>query len=125
MFSYYYFESAQYNKMDKNMQNQFDSVSIRKKANVHFEGHSVSHMIEFEDGTKKTLGVILPTTTSLTFKTHVPERIEIISGKCTVQIGDEPEAKIYSSGESFNVPENSKFKIMTDEVIDYICHLDE
>ncbi|GAM30409.1 hypothetical protein P23_0912 [Acinetobacter calcoaceticus] len=54
----------------------------------------------------------------------MPERIEIISGKCTVQIGDEPEATIYSSGESFNVPENSKFKIMTNEVIDYVCHLE-
>ena len=75
------------------MPNQFVSVSITKKANVHFEGHSVSHMIEFEDGTKKTLGVILPTLTSLTFKTHVPERIEIISGKCTVQIGDNQKLK--------------------------------
>jgi len=106
------------------MPDQFNSVSIRKKANVHYEGHSISHVIELADGTKKTLGVILPTNKALTFKTHVPEHIEIISGKCTVQIGDEPEAKVYSSGESFHVPENSNFKIMTDEVIDYICHLE-
>ncbi|CAI3111794.1 Pyrimidine/purine nucleoside phosphorylase [Acinetobacter calcoaceticus] len=106
------------------MSNQFDFVSIKKKANVHYEGRSISHVIELEDGTKKTLGVILPSDKALIFKTHVPERIEIISGKCTVQIGDELEAKIYSSGESFNVPENSKFKITTDEVIDYVCHLE-
>ncbi|ENX44722.1 pyrimidine/purine nucleoside phosphorylase [Acinetobacter oleivorans] len=106
------------------MPNQFDSVSIIKKANVYYEGHSISHLIELADGTKKTLGVILPSDKALIFKTHVPERIEIISGKCTVQIGDEPEATIYSSGESFNVPENSKFKIMTNEVIDYVCHLE-
>ncbi|NUG51141.1 pyrimidine/purine nucleoside phosphorylase [Acinetobacter lactucae] len=105
------------------MPNQFDSVSIRKKANVYFEGHSISHLIELEDGTKKTLGVILPTNKYLIFKTHVPERIEIISGKCSVQIGDEPEVRIFSSGETFYVPENSYFKIMTDEVIDYVCHL--
>ena len=30
---------------------------------------------------------------------------------------------MYSSGESFNLPENSHFRIMADEVIDYICHL--
>lgn len=105
------------------MSNQFDSVSITKKANVHYEGHSISHVIKLDDGTKKTLGVILPTDKYLTFKTHVPERIEIISGKCHVQIGDEPDTKIYSDGESFCVPENSYFRIMTDEVIDYICHL--
>ncbi len=73
---------------------------------------------------KKLLGVILPTEKALTFKTHVSERIEIISGKCSVQIADDPETKIYSSGESFKVPENSKFKIITDEVIDYVCHLE-
>lgn len=106
------------------MPNQFDAVSITKKANVHYEGHSISHVIELEDGTKKTLGVILPTEKALTFKTHVSERFEIISGKCSVQIGDDPETKIYSSGESFKVPENSKFKIITDEVIDYVCHLE-
>ncbi len=111
-------------KETKKMPNQFDAVSISKKANVHYEGHSISHVIELEDGTKKTLGVILPTKKALTFKTHVSERIEIISGKCSVQIDDDPDTKIYSSGESFNVPENSKFKIITDEVIDYVCHLE-
>lgn len=105
------------------MSNQFVSVSITKKANVHYDGHSISHLILLEDGTKKTLGVILPTDKVLTFKAHVPELIEIISGKCSVQIGDEPEAKIYSSGESFYVPEKSQFRIITDEIIDYICHL--
>ncbi|CAI3099556.1 Pyrimidine/purine nucleoside phosphorylase [Acinetobacter oleivorans] len=105
------------------MPNQFDFVSITKKANVHYEGRSISHLIELKDGTKKTLGVILPTDKPLTFKTHVAERIEIISGKCNVQIGDELEVRIYSNGDSFYVPENSKFKINTDEVIDYICHL--
>ncbi len=42
--------------------------------------------MQFEDGTKKTLGVILPTEQPLTFETHVPERMEIISGECRVKI---------------------------------------
>ncbi len=121
---YYYLVLFGTIKETRKMPNQFDAVSITKKANVHYEGHSISHVIELEDGTKKTLGVILPTEKALTFKTHVSERIEIISGKCSVQIGDDPDTKVYSSGESFNVPENSKFKIITDEVIDYVCHLE-
>jgi uncharacterized protein YaiE (UPF0345 family) len=46
----------------------------------------ISHTVQFEDGTKKTLGVILPTEQALTFETHVPERMEIISGECRVKI---------------------------------------
>lgn len=30
---------------------------------------------------------------------------------------------MYSSGKSFNVPSNSQFRLIADELIDYICHL--
>jgi len=39
---------------------QFNFVSIKKKANIHFNGSSISHVLILKDGTKKTLGVILP-----------------------------------------------------------------
>ncbi len=50
------------------MSAQFDHVSVVKKSNVYFGGLCISHIVQFEDGTKKTLGVILPTETALTFK---------------------------------------------------------
>jgi uncharacterized protein YaiE (UPF0345 family) len=103
---------------------QFDFVSIKKKANVHFKGASISHALALKDGTKKTLGVILPSEESLTFKTHLAERIEIISGQCSVLIGDDPEMQIYTSGESFQIPANSQFKIQTSEIVDYVCHFE-
>ena len=53
---------------------QFDSVSVVKKANVYFDGKCVSHTVQFADGSKKTVGVILPS--SLTFNTGVPEVME-------------------------------------------------
>lgn len=77
---------------------QFDVVSITKKATVHFKGASISHMLKFKDGSKKTLGVILPSAHPLIFKTHLAERIEITSGQCKVQIGNMSELKVYSSG---------------------------
>ena len=46
---------------------QFDNVSVVKKANVYFDGKCVSHTVQFADGTKKTVGVILPS--SLLFNT--------------------------------------------------------
>ena len=106
------------------MTEQFDFISIKKKANVHFDGASISHAIELKDGTKKTLGVILPTENALTFKTLIAERIEILSGECSVQIGNKPDIKIYKSGESFQIPAHSQFKIKTSEVVDYICHFE-
>ncbi|MCH7391177.1 pyrimidine/purine nucleoside phosphorylase [Acinetobacter dispersus] len=106
------------------MPEQFDFVSIKKKANVHFNGTSISHILVLKDGTQKTLGVILPSEEPLTFKTHLAERIEIISGQCSVLIGDDPEMQIYTSGESFQIPANSQFKIHTNEVVDYVCHFE-
>ena len=38
---------------------QFDHVTVIKKTNVYFGGACISHTVQFEDGTKKTLGVIL------------------------------------------------------------------
>ena len=106
------------------MSNQFDHVSVIKKSNVYFGGSCISHTVQFEDGTKKTLGVILPTEQALTFETHVPERMEIISGECRVQIADKIESELFRAGQSFYVPGNSRFKIETDEVLDYVCHLE-
>jgi hypothetical protein len=51
----------------RNMSEQFDNASIVKKANVYFDGKCVSHTVQFADGKKKTVGVIMPS--SLTFNT--------------------------------------------------------
>ena len=107
------------------MSEQFNFVSIKKKANIHFNGSSISHVLILKDGTKKTLGVILPSEYPLTFKTHLEERIEIISGTCAVQIGAATEVSTYSSGESFIIPPNSEFTIQSDGVVDYVCHFEQ
>ncbi|TCB53923.1 pyrimidine/purine nucleoside phosphorylase [Acinetobacter terrestris] len=106
------------------MSTQFDFVSVVKKPNICFDGLSISRTIQFKNGIKKTIGVILPTERPLTFETHVPERIEIISGKCHVQITNDLESQVYYAGQSFYVPRKSRFSIMTDDVLDYICHLE-
>ncbi|TXJ09300.1 MAG: pyrimidine/purine nucleoside phosphorylase [Acinetobacter sp.] len=103
---------------------QFDHVSVIKKSNVYFGGKCMSHIVQFEDGTKKTLGVILPTEQPLTFETHVPERMEIVSGECRVILADQEESELFRAGQSFYVPGNSKFKIETSDVLDYVCHFE-
>lgn len=99
---------------------QFDNVSVVKAANVYFDGKCVSHTIQFADGVKKTVGVILPS--SLTFNTGAPEIMEGVGGSCRVRLKGETEWKTYTAGQSFDVPGNSSFEIACDEPYHYVCH---
>jgi len=100
---------------------QFDNVAVLKQANVYFDGKCVSHSITLPDGTKKSVGVILPST--LTFNTGAPEIMETVAGSCRVKLAGESEWKTYGAGQSFNVPGNSSFDIeVSGEPYHYVCH---
>ena len=101
---------------------QFDQVSVVKKANVYFDGKCVSHTVLFPDGTRKTIGIIFPST--LNFNTGAPEVMEINAGSCRVRLKGENDWQTYSAGESFNVPGNSSFDIEVTEMLDYVCHFE-
>lgn len=98
---------------------QFNNVSVVKIGNVFFDGKCVSHSVLFPDGTRKTVGVILPST--LTFNVSTPELMEITSGTCRVKVGNDPEFKTYTAGSQFSVAANSSFVIETNEVVNYVC----
>ena len=99
---------------------QFDNVSVVKKANVYFDGRCVSHTVVLADGTRKTVGVILPS--SLTFTTGAPEVMEGVGGSCRVRLKGESDWKPWGDGESFTVPGDSSFEIACDEPYHYVCH---
>lgn len=102
------------------MSAQFDNVSVLKQASVYFDGKCVSHTVVFADGSKKTLGVILPS--SLTFSTGAAEIMDITSGSCRVRQKDQQAWTTYSEGQSFDIPANSSFDIETLETVNYVCH---
>ena len=102
------------------MSAQFDQVSVVKAANVYFDGKCVSPTVILADGTKKTVGVILPST--LTFNTGAPEIMEGVGGSCRVRLKGESEWVTYGAGQSFNVPGNSSFDIACDAPYHYVCH---
>jgi len=81
---------------------QFDQVSIVKRANVYFDGKCVSHTVLFPDGSRKTLGVILPGT--LNFGTDAPELMEVQAGQCRIRLEGSDQWTTYSAGQSFSVP---------------------
>jgi len=99
---------------------QFDNVSVKKKANVYFDGKCVSHTVLFPNGTRNTLGVIFPST--LTFNTESPELMEINSGACKVKVAGESDWTAHAAGDKFAIPGNSSFEIETTETLDYVCH---
>ena len=99
---------------------EFEGVALVAKANVYFDGKCVSHSIELADGSKKSVGVVLPA--SLVFNTGAPEIMECVSGSCRVRLKGNSEWTTYSAGQSFNVPANSSFDIVCDEPYHYVCH---
>ncbi len=102
---------------------RIDGVSVTTTANVYFDGKCVSHGITFADGTKKSVGVILPST--LTFNTGAPEIMECVAGSCDYKLAGSDAWVTSGAGDQFSVPGNSKFEIRVTEghaAYHYICH---
>jgi uncharacterized protein YaiE (UPF0345 family) len=102
------------------MSDRFDAVSVLKQANVYFDGKCVSHTVLLPDGTRKSVGVILPAT--LTFNTAAPERMEIIAGRCRVRQAGNDAWRDYGAGQAFDVPGDSHFDIEAVAPTHYVCH---
>lgn len=99
---------------------KLDVAHVVTKANVYFDGKCVSHGIQLADGTKKSVGVILPA--SLTFNTGAPEVMECVAGSCEYKLAGSNEWKKSGPGEKFAIPGNSSFEIKVTEAYHYICH---
>ena len=99
---------------------KIDGVSVTTKANVYFDGKCVSHSLTKADGTKLSVGVVLPAT--LTFNTGAPEIMECVAGSCEYRLKGTDAWITSSAGDKFSVPGNSSFDIRVTEPYHYICH---
>lgn len=98
---------------------EFNNVTVVKEANVYFNGGVTSRTVIFPDGSKKTLGIMMPGEYS--FNTAAAELMEIMSGEMTVQLPGSSEWVAIKGGEAFEVPENSTFKLKVTALSDYCC----
>ncbi len=98
---------------------QFDNVTVVKQANVYYDGQETSRTVLFADGSKKTLGIMLPG--NYEFGTEDRELMEILAGKLGVLLPGETEWRTVVAGEAFEVPACSKFSLQVLEVADYCC----
>ena len=98
----------------------FKNVEIKKKANVYHEGRVTSRTVLSADGSRKTLGVMLPG--SYVFNTDAAEVIDVTQGRCRVKLNDGPSWSEHTAGNSFSVPAHTRFEIEVTELLDYVCH---
>ena len=96
------------------------NVTLTTQANVYFDGKCVSHSFTLADGTKMSVGVVLPAT--LTFNTGAAEIMECVGGGCEYKLAGSDEWKSSGPGERFSIPANSSFDIRVAEQYHYICH---
>ena len=100
-------------------EDRFENVTILKRANIYFEGKVTSRNVLFTDGTRKTLGFILPG--EYEFSTGTRETMVLLEGEMEVLLPGHADWKSYNAGGTFEVPANSKFKIKLMVPVDYCC----
>jgi len=97
---------------------EFTNVTISTKANIYFEGKVTSRTVVFQDGTRKTLGIMLPG--EYEFSTVQKEEMDIQAGVLEYKLQDQDWKTIENSG-VFYVPANESFLLKVHSVVDYCC----
>ncbi|MFD2611008.1 pyrimidine/purine nucleoside phosphorylase [Paenibacillus gansuensis] len=98
---------------------QFENVTVVKKANVYFDGKVTSRTVLFADGTKKTLGIMMPG--EYEFGTDQKEIMEILGGELKVLLPGESEWQKFNGTGEFVIPAKASFKLEVLTVTDYCC----
>ena len=98
---------------------QFENVTVLVEGNSYFDGAVTSRTVLFADGSKKTLGFMLPG--EYEFGTEAAELMEITSGALEVKLPDADQWQSIQGGASFRVPANSKFQVKVMQITDYCC----
>jgi purine/pyrimidine-nucleoside phosphorylase len=98
---------------------EFKDVTVVKKANIYFDGKVTSRTVLFPDGSKKTLGIMLPG--EYQFGTDKKEIMEIIAGDIEVLLPGAKRWKKIVGGDTFEVPAKSKFDLKVSKITDYCC----
>jgi uncharacterized protein YaiE (UPF0345 family) len=101
------------------MMKSFENVSVELEGNSYFDGNVTSRTVNFADGSKKTLGFMLPG--EYEFGTAAAELMEITSGELEVELPGSDVWVSINGGESFDVPANSKFLVNVKTITDYCC----
>lgn len=98
---------------------EFNNVTVVKEANIYFDGRVTSRVIKFNDGSRKTLGIMQPG--DYEFGTEEMELMEILAGELEILLPGEENWQSIKGGESFAVPAKAQFKLKVKTLTDYCC----
>ena len=98
---------------------KFENVTIVKKANIYFDGKVTSYTVLFQNGERKTLGIMMPG--EYEFGTSEKELMEILGGSMEILLPETTSWQRITEGQSFEVPANSSFKVVVKELSNYCC----
>lgn len=99
----------------------FEDATVRKRANVYYDGQVTSREVTTSDGDRYTLGLVSPGTYE--FETDAAEEIEILAGSGRLEL---PEATVqFDAGDVVTVPADTAFEFVAADVVDYCCAYDE
>ena len=97
----------------------FENVTVAREANVYFDGQVTSRTIHLADGSRKTLGVMLPG--DYEFGTQAAEEMDISSGELEVLLPGADDWQTVTGPQVFNVPADASFKVKVHSVTNYCC----
>jgi len=98
---------------------EIKNVTLTKEVNCYFDGKVTSRSFTLADGSKQSLGVMMPG--EYEFGTADKEIMEILSGELEVMLPETNEWLAIKGGERFNVPAQSKFQLKIHSITDYCC----
>ena len=100
----------------------FSNISIAKEANILYDGNITSRSITFEDGSKKTLGIMLEGEYEL--NTVNKAIIDINSGVLEVMLPAEDWVE-HVGPASIEIAQNCKYKLKVTSLVDYCCSFEK
>lgn len=98
---------------------EFKNVAVKQKANFYFDGKVTSRTLTFEDGSVKTLGIMMPG--EYEFGTSEYEVMDISTGELDVKLPGSDKWMSIKAGETFEIEANKKFQVNVKTVTDYCC----
>ena len=98
---------------------EFTNVTVVREANIYFDGKVTSRTVKFSDGSRKTLGIMMPG--EYEFGTQEKEIMEILAGELDVLLPGQDSWQPVIGGQTFEVPARSSFKLVVKKVVDYCC----
>lgn len=101
------------------MQENIKNVIVETRGNIYFDGKVTSRNIFLENGSRLTLGIILPG--EYIFGVGDKEIVEITNGYAYVLLPGETNWLKVNTGEKFTIKANSSYKIKCVDIVEYIC----